>query len=118
MKNLKNLKKMKTNNLNHRISVFPCRIGPVRHDGKGRERCPLVLLSSLVPCAGTPKTDRVGRAGHGRHGGEASALCVGSDDVGLDSLVLSCQEERTEIKGRSHRCPPFPLLRGARRAGD
>ena len=35
----------------------------VRHDGKGRESCPLVLFSSLVPCVGMPKTDWVGRAG-------------------------------------------------------
>ena len=35
--------------------------------------------------------------GPGRHGGEAPAMCVGTDDVGLDPLVLSCQEERTEI---------------------
>ena len=37
---------------------------------------------------GTPTLRRVGCAGHGRHGGEASALCVRSDDDGLDSLVL------------------------------
>ena len=35
--------------------------------------------------------------GHGRHGGEAPALCVGTDDVGLDSFVLSYQEERTSV---------------------
>ena len=46
---------------------------------------------------GTPKTDRIGCAGHGRHGGEASALCVGSDDVGLELLVLFFQEKRTNI---------------------
>ena len=32
--------------------------------------------------------------GPGRHGGEAPALCDGSDDVGLDSLFLSHQGER------------------------
>lgn len=52
-----------------------------------------VLLS--VPCAGTPTFHRVGRAGHGRHGGEASALCDGSDDVGLEFLVLLFQDKRT-----------------------
>ena len=35
-----------------------------------------------------PPLVRAGRAGHGRHGGEASALCVGSDDVGLELLAL------------------------------
>ena len=44
---------------------------------------------------GTPNPNRVGRAGLGRHGGEASALCVGSDDVGLDSSVTSHQGEGT-----------------------
>ena len=39
-------------------------------------------------CVETPNLNRVGRAGHGRHGGEASALCVGSDDVGLELLAL------------------------------
>ena len=40
--------------------------------------------------------DRPGRVrGLGRHGGEASALCVGSDDVGLDSSVPSHQGEGT-----------------------
>ena len=34
--------------------------------------------------------------GPGRHGGEAPAMCVGTDDVGLDSLVLSYQEESTK----------------------
>ena len=43
-----------------------------------------------------PKTDRVGCAGHGRHGGEAPALCVGSDDVGLEFLALLFQDKRTE----------------------
>ena len=43
--------------------------------------------------------DRMGWAGRkGRHGGEAPALCVEADDVGLDSLVRSYQEERTNIK--------------------
>ena len=55
---------------------------------------------------GTPTFHWVGCAGHGRHGGEAPASCVGSDDVGLDSLALSYQEERAEIDYRSHRCPP------------
>ena len=42
--------------------------------------------------------DRMGWAGRkGRHGGEAPALCVEADDVGLDSLVRSYQEERTNI---------------------
>ena len=43
-----------------------------------------VLFSARMPCVGKPKPDWVGRAGHGRHGGEASALCVGTDDVGLE----------------------------------
>ena len=30
-----------------------------------------------VPCVGMPNTVRVGRAGHGRHGGEAPALWGG-----------------------------------------
>ena len=34
-----------------------------------------------------PSLHRAGCAGYGRHGGEAPALCVGSDDVGLDSSV-------------------------------
>ncbi len=34
--------------------------------------------------------------GHGRHGGEAPALCDGSDDVGLDSSVPSHQGEGTK----------------------
>ena len=44
------------------------------------------LLS--LPSVGAPTLHRVGRAGHGRHGGEAPALCVGSVDVGLELLVL------------------------------
>ena len=47
---------------------------------------------------GTPTLTRDGRVGHGRHGGEAPALCAESDDVGLDPLVLSYQEERTKEK--------------------
>jgi len=47
---------------------------------------------------GTPTLHWDGRAGHGRHGGEASALRVGSDDVGLDSFALSYQEERADKK--------------------
>ena len=46
---------------------------------------------------GMPKCDWVGRVGHGRHGGEAPAMCVGSDDVGLDFLVLFGQAKRTMI---------------------
>ena len=45
--------------------------------------------------AGTPTSDRDGRAGYGRHGGDGStgsltapALCVGTNDVGLELLVL------------------------------
>ena len=50
--------------------------------------------------------DRPGRVrGPGRHGGEAPALCVGTDDVGLEFLVLLFQDKRTEINGRSRTCP-------------
>ena len=55
---------------------------------------------------GTPTLHWVGRAGHGRHGGEAPALCVGTDDVGLDSLALSHQGERANKKSLN-----VPLLR-------
>ena len=41
--------------------------------------------------------------------GITPALCVGTDDVGLDSLVRSYQEERTNIKAaidaRHRTCP-------------
>ena len=60
---------------------------------------------------GTPTLHRVGRAGHGRHGGEASALCVGTDDVGLDSLALSHQGERANkplLSKRNRPKPPRP----------
>ena len=50
-----------------------------------------------TPWTGTPNHDWVGRAGHGRHGGEAPALCVGTDDVGLEFLVLLFQDKRTDI---------------------
>ena len=52
----------------------------------------------------------VGRAGHGRHGGEAPALCVGTDDVGLDSLALSHQGERANklLSKRNWPKPPRP----------
>jgi hypothetical protein len=54
------------------------------------------LLTGFVD--GNAKT-KLGRAGRrGRHGGEASALSVGTDDVGLDSLVISYQEESTKKK--------------------
>ena len=43
-----------------------------------------VKPSSFMPCMGTPTLHWVGRAGYGRHGGEAPALCVGTDDVGLE----------------------------------
>ena len=40
--------------------------------------------------------DRLGWAGRkGRHGGEAPALCDGTDDVGLEFLVLLFQDKRT-----------------------
>ena len=58
-------------------------------------RCSVV--SHLYAVCGNAK-DWPGRVRWpGRHGGEAPAMCVGTDDVGLDPLVLSCQEERTEI---------------------
>ena len=43
-----------------------------------------------------PSLHRAGCAGYGRHGGEAPALCEGSDDVGLDSSVPSHQGEGTK----------------------
>ena len=47
--------------------------------------------------------DRLGWARWpGRHGGEAPALCVGTDDVGLDSSI-SHQGEGTEKASRRHR---------------
>ena len=59
------------------------------------------LLNSNKP--GTPTPHRVGRAGHGRHGRDGStgsltapALCIGTDDVGLDSSVPSHQGEGTK----------------------
>ena len=59
-----------------------------------KTKAPQDNTSSFPPRA-PPSLHRAGCAGHGRHGGEAPALCDGSDDVGLDSLVLSYQEERT-----------------------
>ena len=67
--------------------------GPWTGSGTARShRCPRLRLGMTWllsgPSAGMPTFNWVGRVGPGRHGGEASALCVGSDDVGLDSLVL------------------------------
>ena len=61
--------------------------------GRGVVRCRVVFC----PCAVCGNAyDRPGRVRWpGRHGGEASALCVGSDDVGLDSSVTSHQGEGT-----------------------
>ncbi len=78
----------------------------VRHDGKGQGG--VCCHAVLCPCAvcGSAK-DRPGWARvPGRHGGEASALCVGSDDVGLDSLVLSYQEESTKKAAAIDPKPP------------
>ena len=52
-----------------------------------------VLFSARMPCVGKPKPDWVGRTGHGRHGGKASALCVGTDDVGLEFSLPFFQEK-------------------------
>ena len=91
MKNLKNLKKMKTVNLNHRISIFPCRIGDGGSLSAMTARGGSLLLRKEAittdAVCGNAK-DRPGRArGPRPTWGEASALCVGSDDVGLDSSV-------------------------------
>ena len=50
---------------------------------------------SVVLCIGNAKTRPGWAREPNRHGGEAPALCVETDDVGLDSLVRSYQEERT-----------------------
>ena len=63
--------------------------------GGGVVRCRVVFC----PCAVCGNAyDRPGRVrGPGRHGGEAPALCVGTDDVGLEFLVLLFQDKRTRI---------------------
>ena len=67
-----------------------------RDDGKRRERAVKNEVKTTDTVCRNAK-DRMGRArGPGRHGGEAPAMCVGTDDVGLDSLVLSYQEESTK----------------------
>ena len=66
-------------------------------------------------CVETPNLNRVGRAGHGRHGGEASALCVGSDDVGLELLFLFFQEKR---KGKKRTAAIDALHRTGQRRHD
>ena len=75
----------------------------MRARGGGVVRCRVVFC----PCAVCGNAyDRPGRVrGPGRHGGEAPALCVGTDDVGLEFLVLLFQDKRTEINGRSRTCP-------------
>ena len=72
--------------------------------GGGVVRCRVVFC----PCAVCGNAyDRPGRVrGPGRHGGEAPALCVGTDDVGLDSLVLSYQEESTKKAAAIDPMPP------------
>ena len=70
-----------------------------------------VLLS--VPYAGTPTFDREGRAGLGRHGGEAPAMCVGSDDVGLEllaSLILLCLSIARASSALRSACAKLVLL--------
>lgn len=60
---------------------------------KGEALSVEVLFSDRIPCMGTPTLHWVGRAGYGRHGGEASALCVGTDDVGLEFSLPFFQEK-------------------------
>ena len=56
-------------------------------------RCSVV--SHLYAVCGNAK-DWPGRVRWtGRHGGEAPAMCVGADDVGLEFLVLLFQDKRT-----------------------
>ena len=95
---------------NENAHLLNTRIAPFRRDGtamtaKREDAYQSVKKPEKDSTLGTPTLHRVGCAGHGRHGGEASASCVGSDDVGLDSLALSYQEERAEIDDRSHRGP-------------
>ena len=75
----------------------------------------VAVLFLFYAVSGNAKTQLGWVRGLGRHGGEAPALCVGTDDVGLDSLVLSYQEESTNktkvpMPGcRSHRCLPLQM---------
>ena len=70
----------------------------VRDEGKGWSVFRWSAVSCPYAVCGNAKTQLGWVRGPGRHGGEAPALCVGTDDVGLDSLVRSYQEERTNIK--------------------
>ena len=51
------------------------------------------LLTSIMNGNADTSLGWAGR--RGRHGGEAPAVCVGTDDVGLELLVLFFQEKRT-----------------------
>ncbi len=86
----------------HRCPPFPLLRGCTKDGGLKGGHDMAASLSEKGNAKNRPGWAR----GHGRHGGEASALWVGTDDVGLDSLALSYQEERAKTNVRSHRCPP------------
>ncbi len=71
------------------------RIKSAEGKGWGFVRCSAVSCPYSVNGNAKPRMGRARRPG--RHGGEAPALCVGTDDVGLEFLVLLFQDKRTRI---------------------
>ena len=73
--------------------------------------CPLQCCFCFYAVSGNAKTQLGWVRGLGRHGGEAPALCVGTDDVGLDSSVTSHQGEGREKRAAA--IDPKPTHRPA-----